>query len=146
MAETVEKQEEHKLIIPMHLVSEEVLEIQHRLTPEALALFNKAMNDFCEDSLVHASNLASARGSTVVELADIKKSIMEAGSLGVIVRVLDMCERTIKAGQLDGDCPAYDIRHICEKELSRHRQEEYAEANRAQALDIYIRAASADHD
>lgn len=37
----------------------------------------------------------------------------------LVARIHAICDRTIKAGQLDGDCPAYDIRHLCAAELDR---------------------------
>ena len=93
-----------------------------KMTDEAQALLKQMEAEFATQLYAAARAVAMARGSKLCEADDVRKakSQLVSGPLQAIQRIFDMCDRTIKAGSLDGDCPAYDIRYICQSEIQQY--------------------------
>ena len=94
---------------------------RNHLTPEACQLITDLTTAFATQLQSAARAVAMARGQKSADADDVRKAQnhLLSGPAQTLERIFDLCNRTIKAGGLDGDCPAYDIRHICLGELQQ---------------------------
>lgn len=88
---------------------------QNHLTAEARQLITELTAAFATQLQAAARAVAMARGQKIGDAEDVRRAQAHllSGPAQTLQRIFEMCNRTIKAGGLDGDCPAYDIRHIC---------------------------------
>jgi hypothetical protein len=91
------------------------------LSGDVLRLADDMARQFRQQLEAAARGVAAARGSKLCEREDLEKARRQLLDTPheLIVRIHDLCDRTIKGGSLDGDCPAYDIRRLCAAELKR---------------------------
>jgi len=91
------------------------------LTDDAVTLLEQLCDAYGVQLQSAARAVAMARGSKVASADDLRKAQQHllSGPLQTVQRIFELCNRSIKGGKLDGDCPAYDIRHICLTEINQ---------------------------